>query len=895
MAFIDTAPITTLARRLLSGIRARLSLRRTVALVFLAAMLGLRVWDPILVEMLRLRSFDLLQRINPYESDSRPVVIVDIDEASLDKLGQWPWSRSLLGQLLIELQQRGAVVVGFDIVFAERDRLSPGALADLIEQLDEDIRRRLDQLPNNDLLFARIIERGRVVTGRFGLSSIQPGADRELIRETSIAFVGGPPQPYLYSLAGVVQNIPEIDLAAAGAGMLSIIPEPDGIVRRVPALLRWDDRVMPALSIEMLRVATGRPTIATKVDEAGVKSVVVAGVEIPLDRQGRMWVRASHHDPARYVPAHEVLAGTVDRSAIEGKLVLVGVSAAGLLDIKATPLEAAMPGVEVHAQLLETILAQANLVRPNYAIGMELSTAVVVGILLIVFVPMLGARWTLGVLLLVSVALLGLVYYSFTDQRLLIDPSFPLATAAALYALLVYSGYLSEERQRRYIRQTFGQYLSPALVSQLANDPSKVRLGGVTREMTFMFSDVRGFTSISENFQDDPQGLTELINRFLTPMTNAVLRHSGTVDKYMGDCIMAFWNAPLDDPRHASHACQAALDMHRALDELNAELRQEAADDPTRDDHTDYRLAKRYSLGIDGESDAVKAFELFKREAEQGFANAQYSLGKAYRDGAGVAVDQVAAATWFLAAAEQGHAKAQRHIGTRLARGAGVERDDVQALMWLTLAGQSGLAAADEGRKGLVRNMTTAQVTEAEQWARLWRPRVSGARTIKLETGVGLNTGPCVVGNMGSEQRFDYSVLGDAVNLAARLEGQSKNYGVGIVISEDTRKQAPEFAAIELDLIAVKGKREAVRIYGLVGDAAAAAEEGYRALIGNHAAMLAAYRAQRWDEARALLTACQEIDDRYDDLYELYRGRIAQYEADPPGPDWDGVFVAQTK
>ena len=616
MAFINTLPITTMAKRLLSLSRAQLSLRRIVALVFLAAMLGLRIWDPIVVEMLRLRSFDLLQRISPYESENRPVVIVDIDEASLDKLGQWPWSRSLLGQLLVELQQRGAVVVGFDVVFAERDRLSPGALADVIDQLDADTRRRLSQLPNNDLLFARIIEQGRVVTGRFGLSSIQPGADRELIRKSSIAFVGGPPQPYLYSLAGVVQNIPEIDLAAAGAGMLSIIPEPDGIVRRVPALLRWGDRVMPALSIEMLRVATGQQTIATKVDEAGVKSVVVAGVEIPLDRQGRMWVRASHHDSARYVSAHEVLAGDVDRSAIEGKLVLIGISAAGLLDIKATPLEAAMPGVEVHAQLLETILAQANLVRPNYAIGMELSTAAVVGILLIIFVPMLGARWTLGVLLVVTVALLDLVYYLFASQRLLVDPSFPLITAAALYAMLVYSGYMSEERQRRYIRQTFGQYLSPALVNQLADDPAKVRLGGDTREMTFMFSDVRGFTGISENFQDDPQGLTALINRFLTPMTNAVLRQSGTVDKYMGDCIMAFWNAPLEDERHASHACQAALDMHKALDKLNTELRLEAAGDPARVEHADYLLAKRYSLGIDGESDAAKAFELFKREAE---------------------------------------------------------------------------------------------------------------------------------------------------------------------------------------------------------------------------------------------------------------------------------------
>ena len=493
--------------------------------------------------------------------------------------------------------------------------------------------------------------------------------------------------------------------------------------------------------------------------------------------------------------------------------------------------------------------------------------------------------------------MIGGAVYAFTQQAYLIDPSFPLLVLVVLYLTLVYARFATEERGRRPIRQTFGRYVSPHLVRQLAQNPDQVRLGGERRTMSFLFCDVRGFTTIAEGFRDDPAGLTTLINRFLTPMTDAVLRCGGTVDKYIGDSIMAFWNAPLADAAHAEHACEAALSMFRALDGLNAELRLEALSDGdgAAAEHDQHRLAQQYRLGVGQERDEQRAAELFRHEAEQGFANAQYSLGKAYRDGIGVERDPSRAAEWFAAAADQGYAKAQRALGVRLLRGEGVAKDKVQALKWLTIAAGQGISAAEDARQSLVGEMSQAEYIQGEYAARTWQAQVTGRRTFKLEMGIGINTGECVVGNMGSAQRFDYSVLGDAVNLASRLESQSRNYGVGIVISEETHALVPELASIELDLIAVKGKRQAVHIRGLIGDRETAGGDAFQRLATAHGRMIAAYQAQRWDEARELIAACRALDDSLDDLYDLYRRRVELYSEDPPGTGWVGVFIARSK
>ncbi len=428
---------------------------------------------------------------------------------------------------------------------------------------------------------------------------------------------------------------------------------------------------------------------------------------------------------------------------------IIGTSAAGLLDIRTTALDRYIPGVDVHAQIIETVLTGMQLSVPLEADFVEKMATITVALLMIVLVPMIGARWTLLVFLGATGSMAGWSWWHFVSDRTLYDAVFPSLTALLLFIQLTYWGYASEEAQRRQVRTAFGRYLSPALVEKLAKDPSHLKLGGEMRDMTLLFCDVRGFTTISELF--DAQGLTRLINRFLTPMTNVILDRFGTIDKYMGDCIMAFWNAPLDDEDHARHACESALAMMETLGPLNDSLEQEAK------------------------------------------------------------------------------AENRRHV--------------------------------------------------------------------PIKIGIGLNSGGVCVGNMGSDQRFDYSVLGDTVNLASRLEGQSKPYGVHIVIGDETRKRAPDYAALELDLIKVKGKTEAVRIWTLLGRPAIAQEGWFKELEAAHNAMLAAYRGQNWAEARAQIARCRTLQGELhiEGFYELMEERISEFEANPPGVDWDGVFTATSK
>jgi adenylate cyclase len=535
--------------------------------VLLFALLFLRVGNPGPLEELRLRAFDLFQIIKPRVATQRPVVIVDIDEESLRKYGQFPWPRTLIADMVTRLTQLGAAAIAFDIVFAEPDRLSPALAANLYRDLDEDARNKLRALPSNDQILAEAIKKSRVVLGETGLPVAVPQTEGQP-PIGGVAVLGGDPNNVLFRFPGLLRNIPILEHAAAGRGLFSIRTERDGIVRRIPMVMQAQGYIMPSLSFETLRVATGGSAILIRMDAAGVKSVALPGFDMPTDRNGQLWIHFAPHDKARYVSALDVLEGRVTADRVSRRLVLIGTSAAGLLDLKTTPNDPTMPGVEIHAQVLESILSNAVLSQPNYAIGAELLAAFLMGVAIIWVAPMLSA----GRLMLFGAAFIVLIvggsWYLFAEHKLLIDFTYPLLSSLLIYVTLVFTNFVKEQAQRRQIRSAFGQYLSPALVEQLALSPEKLVLGGEARDMTIMFSDVRGFTTISEIYKDDPQGLTALMNSFLTPLTNAIIERKGTIDKYMGDAIMAFWNAPLSDPAHELNACEAGLDLLDRVERL---------------------------------------------------------------------------------------------------------------------------------------------------------------------------------------------------------------------------------------------------------------------------------------------------------------------------------------
>src|SRR3982075_3049973 len=555
--------------------KRRFGYARLACLALLIGFAALRVLDPAPVEELRVRTFDGFQRFDPRDKPARPFTIVHIDDKSLEKLGQWPWPRTRIADLVTELTRLGAVVIAFDVVFAEPDRLNPDAVADTLRNLDEATRERLRALPSNDQVLADAIRASRVVLGESGLTEELTALDKTL-PVTGLAMLGEEPQRFMFHFQGLLRNTPVLEHAAAGRGLFTIHPERDGIVRRVPMIIQAQGQTMPSLTFEILRVATGSGTILIKSDKAGIKSLRVKGFELPTDGNGQLWVHFARNDSSLYVPAINVLERTVAPDKIAGKLVLIGTSAVGLNDIKTTPVSRAMPGVEIHAQVLESALTGAVISQPIYGIAIEFTTALLFGLLVIAFAPSFGPVTLVALGAAFATGLIGTSWYFYTQHRLLIDFTYPLMSTTAIYLTLIFSSFVRDQAQRKQIRSAFGQYLSPALVEQLAQSPERLVLGGEEREMTIMFSDVRGFTTISESYKHDPQGLTTLMNRFLTPLTNAILARKGTIDKYMGDAIMAFWNAPIDDNEHEINACEAALDMLERIDALNKEREAEA-------------------------------------------------------------------------------------------------------------------------------------------------------------------------------------------------------------------------------------------------------------------------------------------------------------------------------
>lgn len=738
-------------------------------LLLLGDMVKLRHLDAEPVQRLRHMTFDYYNKRMPRKAFN-DVVIVDINADSLKEVGQWPWPRTKLAELPVILREMGAKVVAFDMVFAEQDRTSPRAVLNNLSHIPQvqEMTATFERLPDNDALFAqKMAEAGNVVIGfvasqqaagalpvlkrKFDHFGIKGGQDRSQ-EDTVLRFID--------KRKGVSVSLPDLAMAAAGNGSFGTSSEDDGVIRRVPLLVTYEDaegkatKIYPALALETLRVAMGETkkyavTSYGKNTQRGygITKVSINDYDVPTDANGRIWVYYAGHRKNIYIPAWQVLAREVSPEKIKDKIVLIGTSAIGLLDIRSSPINPFLPGVEIHAEIIEQILHSQYLKRPQYFDGVEQIALVVIGLFVIFLTPYIG---TPLLALLVSVLVTGAAVGSlYVYQRFgyLLDPSYPsLAIVTIFMASAVLNG-LRMDAEKRAVRKAFSLYISPVLLEKLARSPEKLKLGGEVRELSVIFTDIRNFTTISESM--DPAELIHMMNQFLTPMTSAVLNNQGTVDKYMGDAMMAFWNAPLDDPDHTKNACKTALEMVRSLGPVNEELKK-----------------------------------------------------------------------------------------------------------------------------------------RAEQQGRMFH---------ELKAGIGIHSGAASVGNMGSRQRFAYSAIGDTVNLASRIEGQTKTYGVSIMISEAVRQKAPDYAVIELDLLTVKGRVMPERVFALLGDPTESRDPGFLSFAATHAQMLESYRAQKWDEAMALGQQCTKLRPDLAGLYRLYEERIAFYRQNPPEPDWEGVWVAKDK
>ena len=715
-----------------------------------------------LLASLEALAYDARLRLTAPGSIDPRIVILDIDEKSLTEKerggeGHWPWPRDRLALLLDKLFDRyGVSVVGFDIVFPERDDSSG------VRVLERLSRHELNGIPQfrtalqkikpaleYDDIFARKMQ-GRAVVLGYTFSSEDPKvAPRKGVLPDAVlpASAFGGRRTGATSWNGYTANLAELQSRAKGAGHFNPYIDMDGVTRRVPMLAEYRDAYYEPLSLAVVRVLLGSPPIRVVYGEeslsdnyVGIEWLDIGSLRIPVDEHLTALVPyRGGHGSFRYISVVDVLHDRVEPAALRDKIVLIGTTAPGLKDLRATPVDPVYPGVEVHANLIAGILDQSIKEKPPYVAGAEAALLFLVGVGLALLLPLLNPIRATALTMLALAGTIGLNLWIFEAGQLVLPLSSGLTLILLLYVLNMAYGFFVEARGKRQITGLFGQYVPPQLVDEMARDPARFSMEGESREMTVLFSDVRGFTTISEGL--DPKALSELMNEFLTPLTEVIYRHRGTIDKYMGDCIMAFWGAPVADPDHARNAILAGLEMHRRLQELQPLL-------------------------------------------------------------------------------------------------------------------------------------------HARQWP-------------EIHIGVGINTGRMSVGNMGSRIRLAYTVMGDAVNLASRLEGITKEYGADIIVGEETKKAAPDLVFRELDRVRVKGKDRAVAIYEPLGERerVEAARMDERASF--HEA-LGLYRAQRWDDAEVALKRLQGRTPGAK-LYQTFIERIAYLRAHPPGGDWDGAFTFTTK
>lgn len=658
-------------------------------------LVALKISNPEPVESIQLKGFDTLLSVDtPADSDN--VVIVDIGEASIERLGQWPWPRKDLARAIERIQDLGAAAVVVPVIMSEADRL--GGDKDLVNTLAH-TNSVIAQAPTTQNKRPDAVRRG-------------------------VAVIGGDPLEWTYTWPGALSPYRPLADAAAGVGTSVVAPEVDGVVRRMPLIVGVGEEIYPSLPLEALRVATGQASYQVKMSSAGIEKVRIAGQPVvTTDERARVWLRWNKNF-TRY-ELSELSKKKVD---LRGKVVVLGLAVEGLGGIIATP-RGSTWAHDIQAQTVQTLLDGDSPVRPAFANTIELITIVLIAFLLIFAMPKLPF-WAVGAALLATVG--GVVWGSFfawNNYGQLWDIYSLTFASIVLYGHALFARFVIEFRQKQQIKKQFGTYLSPALVAKLQKNPAMLQLGGDERELSIMFTDVRGFTTISEHYGRDVQGLTKIMNRYMTAMTKKIIDNNGTLDKYIGDAQMAFWNAPVDEERHAHQAVKTALEMMESLDEFNREVTAEG----------------------------IPPFGM----------------------------------------------------------------------------------------------------------------------------GLGINSAVVVVGNMGSDQRFDYTCLGDGVNLASRLEGQSKPYGVRIVLGQRTAELVQnEYPTVELDCIAVKGKNVGVKIYTL-GTTNTALHDTY----------LTAYYRGDWDRAKK---QCEKLIKLDNELRQYYENMLERMNEGLP-PNWDGTYRATSK
>jgi len=709
-----------------------------------------------LVDRLDAILYDAKLRLTMPGTVDERIVIVDIDERSLAEEGRWPWGRDRLARLLDQLVDHyGVRAVGFDVVFAEPDESSGITTIDqLVESVAHDfpalraVWEEQRPLFDHDARFAAAL-RGRPVILGFYFTHLPGGQSSGVLPPPLFpkgSFTHPPPIPSWRSYGG---NLAQLQQAAAGGGHFNPLVDFDGIVRRVALLAEYGGDYFEALALAVVRTTLGYPAVKPIVAAVDRDTGFLEGLAlvqegdrrvIPVDEASAVWV--PYRGPQGsfpYVSASDVLHGRLPREKLHDRIVLIGTTAPGLMDLRATPVAATYPGVEIHANLIAGMLDGTLKQTPAYSQAANLLQTLLTGLLMALLLPRLSPLTASVVAALTLTLLIGGNFWLWQNSNLVVPLAGALLLVGLLYAFNMSWGYFVEAKAKRQIVTLFGQYVPPELVAEMARNPAGYDMKGRKAELTVLFSDVRGFTTISEALA--PEELTALMNEYLGAMTEVIHRWRGTLDKYIGDAIMAFWGAPVADTEHAAHAVRAALGMVAALEELNPRLK------------------------------------------ERGWP--------------------------------------------------------------------------------------------------------------ELHIGIGINTGLMTVGDMGSAIRKAYTVMGDAVNLASRLEGLTKTYGVAIIIGEETAERlAGRFLLRELDAVRVKGKSIPVRIF----EPLAAQEETDPVSLARVEAWheaLAAYRAQRWDHAEEQLRALLQDDPH--PLYDLYLKRISFLRHNPPGPAWDGVTTFETK